>query len=67
LQERREPDLHVRIVLSPRQEHADPPHPLALLRTRRERPCASCAAQKRDELPPSQSIELHSVPTSDTG
>src|SRR5262249_54445624 len=29
-----------------------------------QRPCASCAAQKRDELPSSQSIELHSVSTS---
>jgi hypothetical protein len=35
-----------------------------LLRPRRQRPRRRCAAQKRDELPSSQSIELHSVPAS---
>src|SRR5262249_16654467 len=49
------------------QAPAERPRPFAdrrLLRARRERPCASGAAQKRDELPSSQSIELHSVPAS---
>jgi hypothetical protein len=31
-------------------EHADAPHPLALLRARRERPRSRRAAEKRDEL-----------------
>ena len=31
-------------------ENANPPHPLRLLRTRRQRPCGRRAAEKRDEL-----------------
>jgi hypothetical protein len=31
-------------------EHADAPHPLALLRARRERPRGCRAAEKRDEI-----------------
>jgi len=38
-QERRETRLSFRIVCGKVHEHADPPHPLALLRPRRERPC----------------------------
>jgi hypothetical protein len=53
--------LCIRIVLSYAQQHADASHPLGLLRTRRERP-RSHAAEQRDELAPSQWIELHSVP-----
>src|SRR5262249_31110301 len=37
-------------------EHADPPHLLALLRTRRERPCRRCAAHERNDLAPPHSI-----------
>ena len=33
-------------------EHADAPHPLALLRPRRERPDGNTAAKKCDEFPP---------------
>src|SRR4029453_9511613 len=33
-------------------EHADPPHPLRLLRSRRERPSGYTAAEKCDEFPP---------------
>src|SRR5262245_45832469 len=38
-------------------EHADPPHPLRLLRTRRERPRRR-AAKRDNELPPSD-IDCH--------
>src|SRR5262249_54122797 len=38
-------------------QHADPPHPLGLLRARRERPGCRRAAEQRDELsPPHHSI-----------
>ena len=41
LQERRETGLPFRIVRGYSHEHADAPHPLALLRARRERPAAA--------------------------
>ncbi len=37
------------VALGKAHQHADPPHPLALLRARRERPCRR-AAKQRDEL-----------------
>src|SRR5215471_19994623 len=45
-------DLKARllIVRDPGHQHADAPHPLALLRTRRERPGDRCAAKQRDEV-----------------
>src|SRR5262249_22647473 len=49
LQEGSEPCLVMRIVRRCGEEHADAPHPLALLRARRERPRRCCAVQ-RDEL-----------------
>jgi hypothetical protein len=42
-------------------QHTDPPHPLALLRARRERPRRSRAAEQRDELAPSNA-ECHLIP-----
>ena len=52
LQERREAGLSFRIVRGQAHEHADAPHPLGLLRARRERPRGRRAAEKRDELAP---------------
>src|SRR5262249_55436990 len=37
-------------------EHADPSHPVGLLRPRRERPCSRRAAEQRDEPAPVHSI-----------
>jgi hypothetical protein len=51
LRERREAKLRQRIVFVGRHERADAPHPLALLRPRREGP--SCPAEPCNELPPS--------------
>jgi hypothetical protein len=42
--------LSCRIARSHRHQHADPPHPLGLLRARRERPSNRRAAEQRDEL-----------------
>jgi hypothetical protein len=39
--------------------HADAPHPLALLRARRERPRRRRTAEQRDELAASKLIEMH--------
>src|SRR5262245_56842134 len=47
-----EPRLRSPIALRVGHQHADQPHPVRLLRARRERPCGR-AAEKRDELPPS--------------
>src|SRR5258705_13877918 len=55
LQERSDASLSFHIGCIRAHEHADAPHPLVLLRTRRERP-GSRAAEQRDELP-----ALHSV------
>src|SRR5262249_33348794 len=55
LLEGREACLHSRIILGIGGQHADPPHALALLRARRERPRRS-AAEQSDELAPLHSI-----------
>jgi hypothetical protein len=47
--ERREAGLSFRVFRGPIREHADAPHLLALLRTRRERPRRRRAAEQRDE------------------
>ena len=56
LQERPDAGLKFRIVRGCGQEHADAPHPLALLRARRQRPRRRRAAEQRDELAPVHSI-----------
>jgi hypothetical protein len=60
---RRNAGLRFRVVRIDGHEHADPSHPLALLRAHRERPRRR-AAEQRDELAASQLIELHLVPVS---
>ena len=52
LRERGDADGSFRIVGSHAHQHADAPHPLALLRPRRERPRRRRAAEQRDELAP---------------
>jgi hypothetical protein len=49
---RRDAGLKYRIVRGGGHEHANPSHPVSLLRTRCERPYDRCAAKKRDELAP---------------
>src|SRR5262249_6404246 len=61
LRESGEPGLTFRIIGGEIHEHADAPHPLALLRARRERPCGR-AADQRDELPASHSRPQGSKP-----
>src|SRR5262249_46390175 len=46
------PRLIFTIVRGCRQQDADAPHALALLRARHERPRCSRAAEQRDEVPP---------------
>src|SRR5262249_52560414 len=58
LQECRVAGLRLRIVRGVRHEHADAPHPLALLRPRRERP-RGCASKQPDER-----AALHSITSS---
>ena len=68
LQERR--DAGLRIADRPRREldeHADAPHPLALLRARRERPRRRRTAEKRDELAPPHSITSSARASRDGG
>src|SRR5262245_23154911 len=59
LQERCEASLVVGIVRIPRHEHTDPPHPLRLLRARREWPRGRRSADQRYEL-----AALHSITSS---
>jgi hypothetical protein len=60
LQECRVALLHLRIVSGLGHQCAHAPHPLRLLRVRRERPWRR-AAEERDELAPFQLIELHTL------
>src|SRR5262249_11175864 len=55
LHERGHASLRLPIVRGNRHEHADAPHPLAVLRARRERPRGR-TAEKRDERAPTHSI-----------
>ena len=61
LPERRDVGLCFRVALGIAHQHADPPHPLALLRPRRKRPRDGRAAEKCDELAP-----LHVAPRLDS-
>src|SRR5262245_30212632 len=63
LQEGSEPCLVMRIVRRCGEEHADAPHPLALLRPRRGRPCSRSAAEQHDELAASHAC-AHSMTSS---
>src|SRR5215470_4260669 len=56
-----------RIALRPAHQYADAPHPLTLLRARRERPCCRCAAEQRDELAASHSITSSARSRNDSG
>src|SRR5262249_35482945 len=56
LQQRGDVGLRNRIVRRQAGEPADPPHALALLRARRERPRRCRAAEQRDEVAPFHSI-----------
>jgi hypothetical protein len=55
---RREPRLRCRIALRNAHQHADAPHPVALLRSRSERPCCR-ASKQREEL---ASLHVPSIP-----
>src|SRR5262249_32663508 len=58
--ERRHAELAFGVILcQPRNQHADAPHPLALLRARHERPRRRRAAEQREEL-----AALHSITSS---
>ena len=50
LPERRDPGLCFLVALGIPHQHADPPHPVGLLRARSERPIRRRATEKRDEL-----------------
>jgi len=50
------------IVRGQVHEHSDPPHPLALLRTRRERPRSRRTTEQRDEFATFQLTDLHALP-----
>jgi hypothetical protein len=53
LNERDNARLSFRIVRGQIHQHTGPPHPLALLRARRERPHSCRDAEQRDEIAPS--------------
>src|SRR5215467_5138759 len=53
--------LRVRIVFGHIHEHAHAAHPLALLCSRRKRPCRRCTAEKGDEPSPSR-VEHQTAP-----
>src|SRR5262249_46826064 len=60
-------DLCLRIVRAVGHEGADAPHPLALLRPRRDRPRCRGAAEQRDELATPHSITSSARNRNDSG
>jgi hypothetical protein len=56
LHEPRDPGLPFGIALSNRYQYPDAPHPLTLLRARRERPRSRRPTEQRNELAPPHSI-----------
>src|SRR5262249_19967182 len=58
--------LCFRVALEMAHQHTDPPHPLALLRPRRERPRRR-AAEERDEVAPFHSITSSARARNDSG
>jgi hypothetical protein len=52
LYKRRSATLHLGVVGTGVREYTNSPHPVALLRARRERPRSRRAADERDELAP---------------
>src|SRR5215469_5114078 len=55
------------ILCQPCNQHTDAPHPLRLLRARRERPSGYRAAEQRDELAASHSITSSARSRNDSG
>ena len=49
--------LPILVIFRKTHQHADPPYPVALLRPRRERPWNCRAAEHRDKLAPSPSLD----------
>src|SRR5262249_24929816 len=62
--ERREAKLPLRIVFIEPHEHADPPHAVALLRLRRERPRRRAAEERDERAPPNHSITSSAMASS---
>src|SRR5262245_5713550 len=65
LQERPNAGLKFHIVRSGGQDYADEPHPLGLLRARRQRPRRRRAEQRDEVAPPHQSITSSICASSD--
>jgi hypothetical protein len=61
LPERRDAGLSFWVALGIRHQHADPSHPIALLRVHGERPSGCCAADKGDEIAASHVSGLRSI------
>jgi hypothetical protein len=54
----------LRIIVARGHKHNDAPHPIRLLRARREGPPGGRATEQRDEFATFQLIEWHSAPAS---
>src|SRR5262249_45240641 len=66
LPERYDARLRFRVILGKPDQHADAPHPLALLRSRRQRPRRR-AADERDEVAALHSMTSSARASSDAG